>query len=243
MDINRFRQLLESQLGDVKPLVSENKIVKKVLSEKKVSMVMYDFEDSKNLEIYKKQWSDLLKHYNVTPTKVANIGNSGISGEEIKIKEDGRDFYVQFGVDNDSKTCRPFLANNNRIFAGFWQFINGQFSYDESHYEGKRHKLPTDIKDCQSWLTDNIIKRGSKNHCVKWMKHTLLKNNGESYDYITQDPNGCRSDANKCDGNFGPKTEQAVKDFQTYNQIKSDGIVGPQTFNYMFWGSVSGGKK
>jgi len=33
------------------------------------------------------------------------------------------------------------------------------------------------------------------------------------------------------DGIFGPKTENAVKDFQTAKKIEVDGIVGPQTWH------------
>ena len=32
-----------------------------------------------------------------------------------------------------------------------------------------------------------------------------------------------------CDGKFGPKTEQGVREFQKSNGMKEDGIVGPAT--------------
>jgi peptidoglycan hydrolase-like protein with peptidoglycan-binding domain len=32
------------------------------------------------------------------------------------------------------------------------------------------------------------------------------------------------------DGGFGPKTEQAVINFQNSKRIKADGVVGPQTW-------------
>ena len=34
----------------------------------------------------------------------------------------------------------------------------------------------------------------------------------------------------KVDGDFGPKTEDAVKDFQKENGLSADGIVGPKTY-------------
>lgn len=36
------------------------------------------------------------------------------------------------------------------------------------------------------------------------------------------------------DGDFGPKTEMAVKAFQADNNLLVDGIVGPQTWNLLF---------
>jgi len=35
------------------------------------------------------------------------------------------------------------------------------------------------------------------------------------------------------DGNFGPKTEQAVKDFQQSNGLVVDGVVGPITWSHV----------
>jgi peptidoglycan hydrolase-like protein with peptidoglycan-binding domain len=38
----------------------------------------------------------------------------------------------------------------------------------------------------------------------------------------------------KVDGDFGPKTEEAVKKFQKENKLTPDGIVGQKTWNAIF---------
>jgi peptidoglycan hydrolase-like protein with peptidoglycan-binding domain len=38
----------------------------------------------------------------------------------------------------------------------------------------------------------------------------------------------------KPDGDFGPKTEQAVMAWQKANGLKPDGVVGPVTWDKMF---------
>jgi peptidoglycan hydrolase-like protein with peptidoglycan-binding domain len=59
--------------------------------------------------------------------------------------------------------------------------------------------------------TDNIMKSGSRGESVKWLQYVL---NEKGYDL-------------KIDGVFGPKTEAAVRDFQT--KVFVDGIVGELT--------------
>ena len=59
--------------------------------------------------------------------------------------------------------------------------------------------------------TDNVMKSGSRGESVKWLQYVL---NEKGYDL-------------KIDGIFGPKTEQAVRDFQT--KVFVDGIVGELT--------------
>jgi peptidoglycan hydrolase-like protein with peptidoglycan-binding domain len=60
-----------------------------------------------------------------------------------------------------------------------------------------------------------LVKRGSQGHPVPALQH-LLRARGHP---VT------------ADGIFGPKTEAAVRGFQTADRITVDGIVGPQTWD------------
>jgi len=62
-------------------------------------------------------------------------------------------------------------------------------------------------------LTDSIIKKGSKGESVKWLQYEL---NTHGYKLAV-------------DGDFGTKTEAAVKDFQKKYKLTVDGIVGKNT--------------
>jgi peptidoglycan hydrolase-like protein with peptidoglycan-binding domain len=69
-------------------------------------------------------------------------------------------------------------------------------------------------------MTDQIqpwpqLKQGSRGHPVPALQYLLR----------------ARGHLLTVDGIFGPKTEAAVEGFQTADQIRVDGIVGPQTWN------------
>lgn len=60
---------------------------------------------------------------------------------------------------------------------------------------------------------DKTLRRGSKGVCVRWLQRELIN---RGYGIV-------------CDGDFGPKTEAAVKDYQHQSYLVVDGIVGPKT--------------
>lgn len=62
----------------------------------------------------------------------------------------------------------------------------------------------------EGMLNRLCLSRGSKGNCVSWLQ--------------------CRTGAN-IDGDFGPNTETAVRNFQAAHGLKVDGIAGKQTFN------------
>jgi peptidoglycan hydrolase-like protein with peptidoglycan-binding domain len=71
---------------------------------------------------------------------------------------------------------------------------------------------------CISLAPTPLIRRGSRGSDVMTLQKTL---------------------GVKADGIYGPKTENAVRDFQRQNNLRADGIVGPQTRGRLASGSSS----
>lgn len=69
----------------------------------------------------------------------------------------------------------------------------------------------------------SIMRLADKNPQVKFLQSTL-----KGYGYYLDE----------LDGNYGPKTEQAVKDFQEANSLEQDGVAGPQTLTKLASGEV-----
>jgi hypothetical protein len=68
--------------------------------------------------------------------------------------------------------------------------------------------------------TAPVLRRGSKGQAVQHLQ-VLLQSRGF---YLGQN----------CDGQFGPKTDAAVKAFQRSAGLKTDGVVGPLTWKALF---------
>lgn len=64
------------------------------------------------------------------------------------------------------------------------------------------------------FITDRLLKRGSKGESVKWLQWELNAQNGANLNI---------------DGDFGEKTEQAVRAYQKAKGLEVDGIAGNQT--------------
>jgi peptidoglycan hydrolase-like protein with peptidoglycan-binding domain len=65
-----------------------------------------------------------------------------------------------------------------------------------------------------------IVKRGSTGNAVVGLQKGLLKFGGA----------GSPTDAGPVDGDFGPRTEAAVKAYQVQHALVNDGVVGPRTW-------------
>jgi len=64
-------------------------------------------------------------------------------------------------------------------------------------------------------MANPVLKKGSKGEAVNGLQNMLYR--------LGYDPGGM-------DGVFGPRTENAVKQFQKDNGLAADGTVGPQTW-------------
>ena len=65
-----------------------------------------------------------------------------------------------------------------------------------------------------------LVRRGSTGRAVSALQKGLLKAGGA----------GSSTDPGPADGEFGPRTEAAVKAYQMQHALQSDGVVGPRTW-------------
>lgn len=75
-----------------------------------------------------------------------------------------------------------------------------------------------------------LLRTGSKSEAVKGLKNALMTRTG---DFNLFD--------RPLSVDFGPKTEQAVRHFQTEAGLDADGVVGPMTWEALFVHLVEGG--
>jgi peptidoglycan hydrolase-like protein with peptidoglycan-binding domain len=65
-----------------------------------------------------------------------------------------------------------------------------------------------------------VLRRGSTGNAVSGLQKGLLKFGGA----------GSSTDPGPADGDFGPQTEAAVKNYQTQHSLDDDGVVGSRTW-------------
>jgi peptidoglycan hydrolase-like protein with peptidoglycan-binding domain len=65
-----------------------------------------------------------------------------------------------------------------------------------------------------------VLKRGSMGNAVAGLQKGLRRFGGP----------GSPTDAGSADGDFGPRTEAAVKAYQEQQALANDGVVGPRTW-------------
>lgn len=97
---------------------------------------------------------------------------------------------------------------SNKILDGIPKRVDCSYYYDTIGSS----KPSTNVTPSTPTI-NKLLKKGSVGEEVKWVQRELNK---RGYNLVV-------------DGEFGPKTEAAVKDYQKRNGLEVDGIVGPKT--------------
>lgn len=144
-----------------------------------------------------------------------NLGSSDHVGIVEKVNG-GKITVIEGNYSNSVK--RRTLSVNGRYIRGY-----GVPKYDaENGTAAPEKETPTTTTTSEEVKTVNIelkvLKKGSKNNQVKTLQRILYALN---YDLGSKNP---------IDGNFGTKTDAAVRSYQKANKLTVDGIVGEKTW-------------
>jgi hypothetical protein len=135
----------------------------------------------------------------------------------INVNEDNKDENWYFTKDGGFYVTDK---NNTKIGDGTWKFSNGHvvINYGGRFYNSGTYQWTNPNVNCASSLEEieeggiKILKYGCKTDAVKELQKLL----GMEEKYQT--------------GYFGPITKGKVKEYQTSNGLKVDGIVGSKTY-------------
>ena len=101
--------------------------------------------------------------------------------------------------------------------AGYDPYTISEFNHAWSifQYQGDGLGMPGFSPGAVDMNRVNIVKRGAKDATVKWIQ--------------------ARAGNLTVDGDFGPKTEERIKQLQAAYALTADGIVGVDTFTLLTW--------
>lgn len=123
------------------------------------------------------------------------------------------------------KWCPAYIfnSNNKNVALKNWKAFKSVVQKYLDEYNGNPQE-PEEPKDKEVTFNMDVrvLKKGMSGEDVRNLQILLI---GKSYLTV-----------NGADGNFGPKTESAVKEFQTANGLTDDGKVGPNTWNKLING-------
>lgn len=149
------------------------------------------------------------------PTNLFILGKKDVK----KYNWDGYKFYANYTVlDPKSQTREYFCMGKEPMF-------------------GKKQVATLSGKPNTAELGGKLLKVGSSGELVKKIQNRLvLDNHGDA---MSVGGNAsCGFEIESCDGKFGRGTFNAVKKFQTSAGVKSDGVVGDETYQQLFGGEV-----
>jgi hypothetical protein len=134
----------------------------------------------------------------------------------IVYKVDGSKVYT---IEGNTSSAAGVVANGGGVFKKSYSLNYtriagyGRPRYDEE--TTKTEPIPKEAKTVNIEL--KVLKKGSKNNQVKTLQRILY-----SMKY--------NLGSNPMDGDFGKKTDAAVRHFQRTNKLEDDGIVGEKTW-------------
>jgi hypothetical protein len=151
----------------------------------------------------------------------------GVSNPDstLEIKSDGT-YKVKSFVSNDTKNAGKWSWDGSKIIfdsrAGMTKRAIGYFTEDDgpANYEG------LEVAVFEKNKIGNI---GAKGPVVKAIQYYLTPINDDNPDANIGTGAGCGNDREKCNGVYGPRTKELVKQWQEEHGITADGIWGKET--------------
>lgn len=169
-------------------------------------------------------WENVYKYYKITPKRVKEDDKI----YEYIVIEDGGKKYILYGY-GDVYSVTP------RSYLDAWEWVNNKPNLNLPKVTNQASGYATG-DDCDDEFCNNnkILGPGSRGKCVKDVQYYLLNSGLVDEIQLTKDLEGCKNSREDCDGIYGRETEKAVRMFQKKSQIRVDGRVGCQTYDYLY---------
>lgn len=208
-----------SYATDVQTAISDAKLVVSTIKGKKIEYVWMDVEDNcqKNLGI-----------------KLINM----IAAYQEVIEKAGYKFGVYTGLAFYNSYIKPYASH---IKCPFWiaRYNKGytEMDFDEQPLESKKPSISHTLLGWQytsSGKVDGV--NGNVDLNIKYTDKKeelpILRKGNKGYyvGYLQEKLNNLGYNCGNVDNNFGSKTLEAVKSFQSVNHLTVDGVVGPKTW-------------
>ena len=227
----RFYNLMESTMGDAKPLINEDDTEWKNVTNRFIQTKGSDFKSVdnsgtwNNAKVMKtKDYEYIQGESSANPAIMLYVRSNGTWANAHQRSDDSYSYYAQGPWKwNGSKIIfeRGITKNSKGVFTDSdTDMIKSVYTENKIGNIGARGPI---VKQIQNILiNDMLINIDPINFPVEYK---LIKS-------ITKDFEGCKSDWNKCDGVYGKATKNLLKLQQKQSSNTVDGIWGKETMSY-----------